>query len=249
MVAVILAGGLGTRLKSVRPDVPKPLVEVAGKPFLHWVTAWAAAQGETRFVYSAGHLGDQIVAWAAAENRADPKLQRQVVLETAPLGTGGAVVNCLEAITEDRVLVLNGDSLVLCSLAVAHERLDDDATLDGVMVGVEQPPGAAGRFGALDVGDTGVLRGFTEKCGVSRLINGGIYLLRTPLLRDVPLRRPLSMETDCFPHWLAAGRRISVKATTAPFLDMGTPDSLARADDFILANRARLGAARRRARS
>ncbi|MDA8231415.1 MAG: sugar phosphate nucleotidyltransferase [Magnetospirillum sp.] len=230
MVAIILAGGMGTRIAGIVPDRPKPLVTVAGRPFLHWVSRWVESQGETRMVLAARHLSEQVAAWAAAEIRERPGCRMIVCVEPSPLGTGGAVVNAASTWKDDRYLIVNGDSLALASLAAAYRWLDGDGTLDGVIVAVRAAD--AGRFGGLDIGDGGLLRGFHEKRPGAGLINAGIYLLRSRLL-DRLAPGPLSLEQECIPFWLGQGARIGVVAADAPFIDIGTPESLAEADAFV----------------
>ncbi len=108
VTAVVLAGGRGTRIRGLYPDVPKPMIEVAGKPFLHWVTAHLVRAGVRDFVYSTGYLGDQIADWCGNEDF--PGVRRRACPEAEPLGTGGGLLNCLD-ICRDEILTINGDSL------------------------------------------------------------------------------------------------------------------------------------------
>jgi NDP-sugar pyrophosphorylase family protein len=232
---VVLAGGRGTRIAHLRPDTPKPLVAVNGRPFLDWLTLYIAAAGPRRFVVSAGYKAEQIAAWAVAAattllpGAAEP-LTIKVVAEASPLGTGGAIINCLGH-CEEWFLALNGDSIALCDIA-ALAAMAGTAGLDGAIVGL--PAADTSRFGSLDVGADGLLKGFREKQPGAGLINAGLYLLRRSQLE--PLRRPgmISVETEVLPRLLADGRRIAVlDAGAAAFIDIGTPETLAAADAFI----------------
>lgn len=254
MTAIILVGGAGTRTRHLHPDLPKPLIAACGKPFLHWVTRWVAAQGETHVIYSAGHLAEKIAAWIEKEQAADPTIVRELVAEKEPLGTGGAAVLCAAKARlggAEIYLIANGDSLVVTSLGPAYTRMKADTALDGMILGVELED--ATRYGCLDRDGDGILRGFREKRlatlsprrslrrsqGRSRsgsdggLVNGGVYLLKRRLLEEYEAGRPLSIEYDCFPTWLKRGRRIGVLTVKAPFLDIGTPESLIQRDAFI----------------
>ncbi len=236
VTAVILAGGRGTRIAAQHPDTPKPMIPVAGRPFLHWVTAWAVAQGVRDIVYAVGHIPEPIEAWVATL-ACQTGLRLRCRWEAEPLGTAGAVRNCLD-LAGEAVLVLNGDSLALVELARAFERLQAER-LDGLVVGVEVAD--AGRYGSLDVGPDGRLRGFREKAPGRGLVNAGIYLLRRELLEGLAPETALSMEYDALPQALQRGAPIVVHAARdAPFLDIGTPESLARATEFIDANGDRL---------
>mgnify|MGYP003347890137 CR=1 FL=1 len=88
---VVLAGGKGTRLRGLFPDVPKPLVPVAGQPFLYWLTNWIAAHGPRHFVFSTGYMAEQIEAWARDGQM--PGIERSCCREEVPLGTGGGLLN------------------------------------------------------------------------------------------------------------------------------------------------------------
>lgn len=237
MSAIILVGGEGRRLSAVAPGRPKPLVEVAGQPFLHWVTRWAEAQGEQHMVLAACHMADQVQAWAMAEGAARPDCKFSVTVEPGLLGTGGGLVYAASQHPDDHYLCLNGDSATFVSLKPAQEWLKSDPGLDGVIIAKHLDD--AGRFGSLDIGPDGLLKGFREKQPGAGWINAGIYLLRGKLLAMEP--KAMSIEFDCFPRWLAEGARIGVLAATADFLDIGTPETLAQASRFIEANRAALG--------
>jgi D-glycero-alpha-D-manno-heptose 1-phosphate guanylyltransferase len=237
MSAIILVGGEGRRLSAVAPGKPKPLVEVAGQPFLHWVTRWVEAQGERHIVLAACHMADQVEAWAAAEGKARPSCKFSVTLEPSLLGTGGGLVYAASQYPDDHYLCLNGDSATFVSLKPAQDWLKSDPTLNGVIIAKELDD--ASRFGSLDIGADGLLKGFREKQAGAGWINAGIYLLKASLLAMEP--KPMSIEFDCFPRWLADGARIGVLAAKADFLDIGTPETLAKASAFIETNRANLG--------
>ena len=235
MSAIILVGGEGRRLQGVAPGVPKPLVMVAGQPFLHWVTRWVAAQGERHIVLAACHMADQVKDWAAREKSG---ATLQVAVEPELLGTGGAIIFAASQHKDDHYLALNGDSATFVSLSPARDWLKRDPGLDGVIVAKKIAD--ASRFGSLDIGDGGLLKGFREKQPGAGWINAGIYLLK-PAFAGTWSPEPMSIEFDCFPRWLADGARIGVMAADADFLDIGTPETLAKASAFIEANRATLG--------
>lgn len=235
VTAIVLAGGRGTRLSAIHPDTPKPLVPVLGRPFLDWLTAWLAGFGLRRFIFATGHLSEQIEAWAS--DGGFPDLDRRCVREETPLGTGGALLNCLDAASE-WVLVTNGDGLVdtdlSALLSVTHE-----AGLDGGLVGVGMED--AGRYGSLTVSEDGLLRGFREKIPGRGIVNAGVYLFRRDALRTYDRGGAASLEHDIFPDLIAKGRRLRVvRADHAAFIDIGTPESLAQADAFVTANFAAL---------
>lgn len=231
-VAVVLAGGFGTRLRHLLPDIPKPLAPVAGRPFLEWVLRYLSKQGFTCVVISTGHLAEKVDAFAA--NVQLPGLTLVCAHEAPPLGTAGGFLNALKAspVSTDTVLVCNGDSLVLAPLDALQKRLDElDA--DMVLLGLRMDD--ASRFGTLTVKD-GMLVGFSEKQPGAGLINGGVYLFRRTTVETFSQNLPLSFEFDVFPTLLARGARIAVVECSAPFLDIGTEQTLGQADPFINTN-------------
>jgi D-glycero-alpha-D-manno-heptose 1-phosphate guanylyltransferase len=237
--AVILAGGLGTRLRAVLPETPKPMAPVEGRPFVEWVARWLAAAGVRAVTVSTGYEGETIARHFTS--RAVPGIAVECVREARPLGTAGGFLHA--ARTSRRTpagwLVLNGDSLALASLEALVERLERCAA-DAAIVACRVAD--AQRYGRLDVEPDGRLRGFAEKMPADEgpgLINAGVYVIRHALLDRFPDREPLSFEHDVFPTWLARGIRIAVSESADPFLDIGTAASLALADGFIRNNRER----------
>ncbi|MBI2824259.1 MAG: NTP transferase domain-containing protein [Planctomycetia bacterium] len=227
--AIILAGGRGTRIRHLRPDVPKPFVRVAGKPFVEWAIRHLADQGCQRFVVSLGHLAE--IGQSYFAHRADDGLRIATVVERQSLGTGGAARLAAAACTDADVLVVtNGDSLVLVDRRDVWSKLTAP-DVDGALVGVEMAD--ASRYGRMDVDPRDRLVRFCEKEAGPGLINAGVYFLKRRLLERFPGTTPLSMEQDVFPSLVAGGARLIVHRCRAPFLDIGTPESLAEADRFV----------------
>jgi D-glycero-alpha-D-manno-heptose 1-phosphate guanylyltransferase len=227
-LAVVLAGGLGTRVRHLLPDLPKPLASVAGRPFLEWALRYLRAQGVRKAVLSAGHYAEKIEQFAGALKLQG--LEVTSVKEAQPLGTAGGFLHALQGSgdTESDVLVCNGDSLVLADLKPLFSGLEK---ADGAVLGVQVSDAA--RFGTLKTGADHRLIGFEEKRPGSGLINGGVYLFRRATIARFPQKRPLSFEYDVFPALVSQGLRIHVVSCKAPFLDIGTEETLAEADGFI----------------
>ena len=238
-VAVVLAGGLGTRVAHLLPGVPKPMAPVSGKPFLEWVVRWLAQQGIRKVILSTGHLAGVVAAHFQAQPV--PGVLTRCLAEPQPLGTAGGFLHAarLSAETPPAWLVVNGDSLVLVSLAAAARELHRHPAVAGVVVGRAVPDAA--RYGALTLGPGAELRGFAEKQPGPGVINAGIYLLRDTLVRQLPGQWPLSFEQEVFPRLLAQGCALKVCVVEAPFLDIGTPESLRQAEAFVQQNRAQFG--------
>ncbi|MBI3879520.1 MAG: nucleotidyltransferase family protein [Verrucomicrobia bacterium] len=235
--AVVLAGGFGTRIRHLAPDLPKPMIAACGRPFLEWVVRYLQRQGIREVILSTGFLGEVIEKHFAAQPVAGVRVT--CARETEPLGTGGGFLHAAHTAKSapETWLVLNGDSMVFADLAHVAAPLANPA-VQGVVLGVAMDD--VSRYGTLRSDGAGRLLSFDEKRPGAGVINAGIYFFRHALLAEFPAARPLSFETGVFPHLLARGVRLDVSATDAPFLDIGTPESLAQAERFIAENRDRI---------
>jgi NDP-sugar pyrophosphorylase family protein len=233
--AVVLAGGFGTRVAHLLAGVPKPMVSVTGRPFLDWVVRYLARQGIRKVILSAGHLAG--VVEAHFHSQPVPGVLSRCIAETQPLGTAGGFLNAVRLSGDCPAawLVLNGDSLVFAGLAEVASELNDP-NVAGVVVGCEVPD--ASRYGTLAVGPGGELQGFAEKRPGKGVINAGIYLLRDSLVRKLAGTPPLSFERDIFPQLIQRGVPLKASVVQAPFLDIGTPESLRQAQSFVEQHRA-----------
>jgi D-glycero-alpha-D-manno-heptose 1-phosphate guanylyltransferase len=230
---VILAGGLGTRLRSVLGDVPKPMAPVQGRPFVEWVVRWLAAQGIRSATIATGFRGETIARHFAAGPVTG--LGVDCVQEDRPLGTAGGFLNAARGSgrAPRAWLVINGDTLILTGLRALVAQFQDVKA--GAML-LARPVEDAGRYGRLEVAPEGLIRRFSEKSPEEKgpgVINAGVYVLRPDMLDRFPAGMPLSFELDVFPAWLSAGA-LTGHVADAPFLDIGTEASLALADEFIL---------------
>jgi D-glycero-alpha-D-manno-heptose 1-phosphate guanylyltransferase len=233
--AVVLAGGFGTRVAHLLAGVPKPMVPVAGRPFLEWVVRYLARQGIGKVILSTGHLAG--VVETHFRTQPVPEVFTQCIAETQPLGTAGGFLHAarLSGDAPAAWLVLNGDSLVFAGLAAIARELENP-NVTGVVVGCEVADAA--RYGTVAIGPAGELQGFAEKRPGKGVINAGIYLLRASLVRELDSTTPLSFEQDIFPQLIKRGALLKVFRVTAPFLDIGTPESLRHAQSFVEQNRA-----------
>lgn len=228
--AVILAGGRGARLGNAAGSVPKPMAVVHGRPFVEWIVRRLAAEGVRRFFLSTGHLGEQV---AAHFNRSTLSLDIRCVQERRPLDTAGGFLNCASRATPapDWWLVCNGDSLVGADLSRLFRLAETASDMDGAILAAVADDALP--YGGLDVAASGELTAFAEKRRGRGLVNAGLYLLRDRFVRAMGPVRRLSFEQRVFPMALKNGARFRVLADDAPFLDIGTPASLARAPEFV----------------
>jgi NDP-sugar pyrophosphorylase family protein len=230
---IVLAGGAGTRIRHLYPDRPKPLIPVAGRPFLDWICGFWASQGVHRVLVSLGHQAE--IAERHLVAHPWPGMEIRTLREERPLGTGGAVrFAAASPFCTDPFVVTNGDSLVFCNLSSVWPVLAQPET-DGALLALHAHD--ATRYGSLSIAEDGSLIGFLEKRPGQAWINAGVYFFKKRLLPRFPGSTPLSMEFDVFPALLASGARLQVVPVEGDFLDIGTPEELARADAFITRHR------------
>jgi D-glycero-alpha-D-manno-heptose 1-phosphate guanylyltransferase len=231
--AVVLAGGFGRRIQYLLPNIPKPMAPVNGKPFLEWVARYLAAENIRRVILATGHLGDVIEKHF--QSQPVKSLRVRCVHESTPLGTAGGFLNAIRGAKESSPawLVMNGDSLAPVPLKLLFKMLDE-SDVAGAILGVRVAD--ASRFGTVSPDGRGDLAGFNEKQPGVGTINAGVYLFRSAAVDQFPAKTPLSFETDVFPALIARGVRLKVCVTNAPFLDIGTPESLPLAEEFIRQN-------------
>jgi len=226
VTAVILAGGLGTRLRPMVGDRPKVMAEVGGRPFLvRWLDE-LSRQGLRRVILCTGFLAEMIEAhFGATYGPLDLVYSR----EGQPLGTGGALSQALRHGTSDPLLALNGDSFIPVDLGVFFEWYKEHGVQNALLVAPVQD---MARFGGVALGKEGIVERFIEKGQIGAgLVNAGVYLLRAQALSGLPLDRSTSLEREVFPG--LAGHSLHGFICNAPFLDIGTPESYSSAEHFF----------------
>ena len=226
--AVILAGGKGTRLRSVLADRPKVLAEVARKPFVCYLLDHIASFGIRRAVLCTGYMGEMVRDTLGAMQAG---VSLQYSQETHPLDTAGAVRLALHLIDSDPVLVMNGDSLFRSDLVAFYENHKaKNASASLMLAKVDD----VSRYGSVRIDNDGRVICFVEKQRGqgAGLINGGTYLLNKSVITSIPADRPISFERDTFPSLV--GRGLHGHVGTGLFLDIGTPESYAAAESFLL---------------
>jgi mannose-1-phosphate guanylyltransferase len=234
----ILAGGLGTRIRSVLGKTPKVLAPIAGRPFLAYLLDWLASCGARRFVLCLGYQAEQVHAHLKSHTR--PGLTVVPVVEPEPLGTAGALRWARPKLTSDPVLVLNGDTFVDVDLGeFLHGWKRGSSELAMLCVELDW----VDRFGRVELDPQGRVLGFAEKSPYPRqagLINAGIYLFAQSMLDRLARMPGSSLEKDFFPA-LPAGT-IQAKVVHSTFIDIGVPDGLAEAQRVVPAAAAMLRA-------
>jgi D-glycero-alpha-D-manno-heptose 1-phosphate guanylyltransferase len=229
MQAIVLAGGLGTRLSGVVPDLPKPMAPVAGRPFLEWILEQLVDAGFERAVLAVGyrhqairdHFGD-----------AFGSLELHYSVEDRPLGTGGALRLAAGQISSLPAFVLNGDTFLdldYRSMLDAHVEHDEQMSVAVCSVA------DVSRYGALAL-EGRHIRGFLEKGKTGPgLINAGTYLLSEGILDRIPPGEPFSFEQQLLVPLIDEIRPAAFTAKGL-FIDIGIPEDLARAQQLFPAS-------------
>lgn len=193
---IILAGGMGTRLKSVIHDMPKPMAPVGDKPFLEYLLQQLLRWDLREIILSVGYKRDIINAYFGNGERWGVRIS--YAEEDMPLGTGGAIRDAARFITGDSFIVMNGDSyLDLDFNAFRTFHREKHSALSLAMVALND----TARYGRLDIGTDCRIARFLEKQGnTSGYVNSGIYLLNTDVLSWLPSEGPASFEKDLLIH-------------------------------------------------
>lgn len=222
----ILIGGLGTRLGALTRETPKPLLEVAGGPFVDVLVREAYRRGFTDILLLAGHAAPVVQSYVATRRANLPEsVSLTVVVESEPLGTGGAVANALDKL-HDRFLLVNGDTWFDFNWLELARASDKAAVIAARKVPL------ADRYEHLAIDPNGFVtailpRGTRDQ---GAIINGGLYVLNKADL--LGFNGKFSIEGDLLPHLVAAGR-LKAQVHDGFFIDIGIPDSLAFARETI----------------
>jgi D-glycero-alpha-D-manno-heptose 1-phosphate guanylyltransferase len=225
--ALLLVGGMGTRLRSVVPVTPKPLAPVGNKSFLQLLVKQLQRQGIRHVVMCTGYLADQIENEFGDGSGLDIEITYSK--EVHPLGTAGAVKLAERHLGKvSEFLVMNGDSFLEIDLhQFIHFHREHGALVSMAVVGVED----ACRYGTVRVDTDQKVIGFLEKAGSDRpgLVNGGVYVFARSVLEYIP-HGPASLEKDIFPRLLSKG--VYALEHHGMFIDIGTPEDYARAQQL-----------------
>lgn len=226
---VILVGGLGTRLRSVLADMPKPMALVNNKPFLEILVAQVARAGFRNVVLCVGYRADAIETHFG--DGQSHGVRMRYAREKELLGTAGALRNAQELIDSDTFVVMNGDSYCavdFSKMSAQHQDLGAAATIAAIETA------DCSRYGRLQLEPDGAVAGFIEKAQASGAgwISAGIYFLQRSVLAPLAPGKPASMERDIFPA-LAQQHALYAFKTSGLFIDIGIPSELERAQTLL----------------
>jgi mannose-1-phosphate guanylyltransferase len=233
MQALVLAGGAGTRLQPLTLTTPKPVMPLAGRPFLTFMLDWAHSHGVDEVILSCGFMSDEV---KAVLGDIYDGMRLRHVTEDEPLGTAGPVRLAYDqGLLEERLLVLNGDVLTdidLTAELAQHEGTGARATL------ALYPVDDTSSYGVVPTDEEGRVTEFIEKGGgepPTNRINAGAYVLEREMVESIPAGRAVSFELEVFPSLVGNG--LYGYDAAGYWIDIGTPERYLEATWDLLADR------------
>lgn len=227
VTALVLAGGFGTRLRSVISDRPKVMADVHGRPFMTYLLDQLVDSGIHDTVLCTGYMAGSIETMLGKSYRG---MRLRYSCETEPLGTGGALRLALSQVDSDLVLAMNGDSYCDADLeAFLRWHAEHGFTGSLLLTRVDD----TGRYGLVRTDDAGRVLSFEEKGEVSGpgWINAGLYLLSRDALGEIALGSVVSLEREMLPKWV--GHSLGGYQCESRFLDIGLPETYAETEAFF----------------
>lgn len=223
---LLLAGGLGTRLKSEVPDVPKVLAPINGKPFIHFIIEMFQRKSVEEITFLLGYKNEMIIEYV---EKTFPQLKKIYVIEKEPLGTGGAILQGLKISDGKTFIIGNGDTFF-------------DVDLDGMLKNhgetecsiALKPMSNFDRYGSVSIDTHNNITAFNEKKYCSKgFINGGIYIIQKEdfLKRSYPEK--FSFETDFLANQTIP-KKLKGYISDEYFIDIGIPEDYKRAQEELL---------------
>jgi D-glycero-alpha-D-manno-heptose 1-phosphate guanylyltransferase len=229
--AIILAGGLGTRLRSVVSDVPKCMAPVAGKPFLHYLIEFLQKSGVESFIFSVGYLHEIIEEYLDKNYK---QLPYKISLEREPMGTGGAIKLAAKKTSQKNVLVCNGDTFYKIEVELLDKFHRENNAACSLCL---KPMYHFDRYGVVELNRDLSIKSFKEKKAYSSgLINGGIYALNIPGFLKEDLPEKFSFEKDYLEKNVVSDTKSKLYGMIQDkyFIDIGIPEDFERAQKELL---------------
>ena len=228
MECIVLAGGLGTRLRDVIGEQPKCMAPVNGKPFLQHLFTFLQQQGCRHLILSLGYKHEAVLQWLSTVSWS---FSIDFVVEEKPLGTGGGIKMAMQKAMEENVLVLNGDTLVLADLkALVCFHKENDANITLTLKTMHR----FDRYGTVSIDDNHTITSFMEKMYCEQgLINAGMYAINKEAFQSGAALETFSFEKDYLEKQVNEGK-LKGFVTDAYFIDIGIPSDYKKAQiDFI----------------
>jgi D-glycero-alpha-D-manno-heptose 1-phosphate guanylyltransferase len=214
--AIVLAGGFGTRLKEVVPDLPKPMAPVNGKPFLAYLLDNLAKKGFRKVILSVGYMAEKIIDYFGSQYAG---IDITYSIEEKPLGTGGAARLALEQCRQNHVYIINGDTYLDFNIEEAELiwKRNENPIIFAVYVD------GAKRYGRIEYKNN-LVKSFIEKgFEGSGVVNAGCYIFHKSQLNDFLLSKPFSLEYDYLVNAVKK-ESFNIYLASGCFIDMGSPE-------------------------
>lgn len=229
MEAIFLVGGKGTRLHPLTLETPKPMLKVAGVPFIAHQIGYAKEHGVTRIVMAISYKNEQFLDYLGDGKGFGVEIIHAI--EDQPLGTAGAIRNAarfLESDPQQPIAILNGDILSAHDMreqVALHNQMRADATLHLIRVADARP------YGSVPTDAAGKIRDFVEKSDnpPTDFINAGCYIFTRSIIDQIPPDKVVSIERETFPALLAAGNPLWAYKSSSYWIDIGTPAAFLKA--------------------
>lgn len=224
--AIILAGGLGTRLRSAVPDLPKCMAPVNNKPFLAYVIEYLKKEGITHFIFSLGYKSEVVISYL---NKKHLSLNKTYTIESEPLGTGGGIQLACNKALEENVVIVNGDTLFnvnISEIISEHFRLKADCTI-ALKHLID-----FSRYGSVELNTDLSIKSFHEKkyCNEG-FINGGLYVLNVKKFLAQKLQPPFSFEKEFLEKNIKTLKFYGIEINSF-FIDIGIPEDYKLFQDY-----------------
>jgi len=223
MESIILAGGFGKRLQSVVRDVPKPMANIEGRPFLSYIIEYLSRNGIKKIFLSVGYMHEKIIKYFGNKYS---NLEIEYVIEHKPLGTGGAIAKALRQTKEEEILILNGDTF----FKIDHrEMLKFHRSKGAHMTIALKPMTDARRYGTVQIEGERII-GFKEKSlSTGGYINAGVYILNRELFKALSsYGEAFSFEVDFLPKSII-DLKVFAFIRDSYFIDIGVPEDYEKA--------------------
>lgn len=226
METIILAGGMGTRLQELVPDVPKPMAPVGGKPFLYYVFQWLEKYKIEKVIISAGYKSEAIVSYFGNSFN---KVSIDYSIEMKPLGTGGALAFALHKTTDNEILIINGDTYFPVSLDNFHSFHSESRNVFSMAL---KKMKNFSRYGSVECEGNTILKFNEKRFCKEGLINGGIYIIDRRFLEAGQFPEVFSLEKDLLEKE-ANSWKLKGQVFDDPFIDIGIPEDYMRAQSVL----------------
>ena len=223
MQAVILAGGLGTRLRPITEKIPKPMVEVGGEPFLARIVRWLVQHGFRRQLFLLGYRGEIVSEYFGDGSKFGAAITYSQ--EPEPLGTAGALRLALEKL-EEEFLVLYGDSY----LPIDYREVEAEfrrVPCDGLLVVFDNQVADTGVINNVAIANDGYVTRYAKGIGAQDLkyVEAGVLCFRREVFAGLPRGTSTSLEQELYPV-LIEKKKLRAFVTSQRFFDIGTPQRL-----------------------